>query len=566
MGQTITPEKKDLVDNKDAAKKADSAAKKVATTAKKMADAEKRGIPLWRAPVSAKPLPKDATIVERFPLVEPYLSIAIMQEPGKNSYTYGIDEVRLTPEAAEIYSNIIDILQYELKAPRGGVSPHEYFEDAAGKIIEKYRLRMKDVSISWPTILYFAERDMVGFGPIDPFMKDPNIEDISVDGLNKPVYIWHRKYESLETNLHFEDEKDLDDTISRLVHLAGKHISTAYPVVDATLPGRHRLAATFKREVTPYGGTLTIRKFREDPVTVIDLLDYGTLDHRIAAYAWLLMEHRASSLIVGATASGKTTFLNAILSMTRPSYKIITIEEVQEINLPNDNWIAMTSRPSYGLSSERVGEISLFDLVKSAMRMRPDILVLGEVRGEEAYVLFQAISTGHGGMSTLHAEEVSSAMQRLTSKPMDVAPAYISFLDLVFLVRRVAIPARKGRMTFGRRVLAVDEVSQFGQYLRMFEWDPMTDTHTMVQPDFSKSVKIGKLAKTVGKNTAELTEEIKRRELILKWMQMEGIRNYRKVGAIFEQYYRTPQEIYKQAEAAMPRIKEAKHHEVPARN
>jgi len=137
MGQTITPEKKDLVDNKDAAKKADSAAKKVATTAKKMADAEKRGIPLWRAPVSAKPLPKDATIVERFPLVEPYLSIAIMQEPGKNSYTYGIDEVRLTPEAAEIYSNIIDILQYELKAPRGGVSPHEYFEDAAGKIIEK---------------------------------------------------------------------------------------------------------------------------------------------------------------------------------------------------------------------------------------------------------------------------------------------------------------------------------------------------------------------------------------------------------------------------------------------
>ena len=182
------------------------------------------------------------------------------------------------------------------------------------------------------------------------------------------------------------------------------------------------------------------------PFTIIDLINSGVLDYNIAAYAWLLIENRFTAVVVGATASGKTTFLNALLSMVNPNSKIVTIEEVQEINIHHVNWAALVSRLSYGLSETNIGEVTLFNLVKTAMRMRPDIMVVGEVRGEEAYALFQAISTGHGGLATLHAEDAASAIQRLTSKPMDVAPSYISFLDLIFSVRRVAIQTQEIRV------------------------------------------------------------------------------------------------------------------------
>ncbi len=206
----------------------------------------------------------------------------------------------------------------------------------------------------------------------------------------------------------------------------------------------------------------------------------------------------------------------------------------------------MLSRPSYGLSAEKIGEVSLFDLVKAAMRMRPDMLAVGEIRGEEAYVLFQAISTGHGGICTLHAEEVTSAMQRLTSKPMDVAPAYIAYLDLVFLVRRVSLPVKDGgKQKFVRRLLAVDEVIKFGEYVRMFEWNPNEDTHVLNKDGFRASFKIKRLAKDLGKKIDDLVKELDRRTLVLKWLQEQGIREHRKLAVIFEQYNYDPEMVMK---------------------
>jgi len=495
-----------------------------------------------KGPLTPRPIPRDLEFIEEYWIKEPFLKVRIGRDAHRKILIYGIDEVVLTPQEINIYGRIVETLQYELKLPRTSVDPRMYFEENAARIVERYKMDVGETpNISWAKTLYFAERDMVGFSAIDVLMRDTTIEDISIDGVSKPVFLWHRKYESMETNLFFDNDQDLDDMISRLVHLGGKHISTAYPIVDGTLPGRHRLAATFRREVTPYGGTVTIRKFREDPVTIVDLLNYGTIDHRISAYAWLLMEHRASTIIVGSTASGKTTFLNAMLSMLRPASKIITIEEVQEINIPHENWISMLSRPSYGLSAEKIGEVSLFDLVKAAMRMRPDMLAVGEIRGEEAYVLFQAISTGHGGICTLHAEEVTSAMQRLTSKPMDVAPAYIAYLDLVFLVRRVALPAKEGgQQKYVRRLLAVDEVVKFGEYVRMFEWNPNTDTHTLNKDGFRASFKIKRLAKDLGKKIDDLVGELEKRVSVLKWLQEQGVRDHKKLAIVFEQYHHDP--------------------------
>jgi len=497
-------------------------------------------------------------IIERYPIREPIIYISVARDE-LGSPIYLIEEPPLTPEEIVIYAQLMDVLQYELKAPYDGTStdPKQYFDEQAKKIITKYALSMGITpNVTWNKVYYYITRDMVGFGALEAIMSDPNIEDISIDGVDKDVYVWHKKHESLRTNLVFKTEKSLDDTIIRLVHMAGKHISTAYPIVDATLPGRHRLVATFRKEVSRYGSTVTIRKFREDPFTVIDLLNFKTLNHEIAAYSWLLMEHNVSSIIVGSTASGKTTLLNSLVSMTRPSSKLVTIEETQEINIHHQNWVPLISRLGYGAGSEKIGEVSLFDLVRASMRMRPDILIVGEVRGEEAYVLFQAISTGHGGMCTLHADDVESAIQRLTSKPMDVAPIHIRFLDLIFVVRNTAITDPETKKTHkSRRVLAVTEIMDYNKYNRIFEWDPSTDKHFLTKGTFQHSEKLKTISKDTGKSMDELIEEIKRRELILQWLQKKDIRNFRELGRVFEKYQEKRSEFFAEIKGELDLMK-----------
>ncbi|MDG6976054.1 MAG: type II/IV secretion system ATPase subunit, partial [Nitrososphaerota archaeon] len=398
---------------------------------------------------------------------------------------------------------------------------------------------------SWPKINYFAERDLVGFGVIDGVMRDTQIEDITVDGVGRPLFIFHRRYDSIETNLNFLHDEELDNIIARLAHMAGKHVSTAFPIVQGTLPGRHRLAATYRREISPYGGTLTIRKFREDPLTLVDLLNARVIDQKMAAYFWLMMENKATSLIVGSTGSGKTTLLNALLTLTRTNSKIVTIEEVQEVNIPHFNWTALLARENYGTTGETSSQVNLFDLVKAAMRMRPDIIVVGEVRGDEAYVLFQAISTGHGGMCSLHADDVESAIQRLTSKPMDVPPAFIPFLDLTFTVRRISVPNPGGGFRAVRRIVSVDEVTKVGEYFNVFRWNPSTDTFKA--SELRSSPKLTKLAKDQGVQLAGIIEELNKRAVVLRWLQERGIRNFREVSAVLEDYSARPAPVFQKA-------------------
>ncbi len=494
-------------------------------------------------PMVGKIMPKNFEVLERYALTPPFAYAVIAEDTSLKLPYYFIDELELTQNEKVLYNNIISVLQTELKAPRDDVDPKKYFAEQARIIADRYKLtQQKSVQVSWAKILYYAERDLVGFGGIDALMRDPNIEDVSVDGAGKGVFVFHRRYESIETNLTFTNEQRLDDMIVRLVHMSGKHVSTAFPIVDATLPGGHRLAATFRREVSPQGSTMTIRKFRKNPITIIDLINFGVLDYTIAAYAWLLIENRFTAVVVGATASGKTTFLNALLSMINPNSKIVTIEEVQEVNIHHVNWAPLISRLSYGLSENSVGEVTLFNLVKAAMRMRPDIMVVGEVRGEEAYALFQAISTGHGGLATLHAEDAGSAIQRLTSKPMDVAPSYLSFLDLTFSVRRVAIPdpANPGNPRIVRRVISVDEIIDSTKWVQSFVWDPSKDKFYQY---LDKSVKLRKLAKDYGKSMSDIMKEIANRIQVLQWLRSRNIRNYIEISTVFSQYHADPQGV-----------------------
>jgi flagellar protein FlaI len=465
---------------------------------------------------------------------------------------YILDELQLDPLEKGVYDRILDILLAEIESPKEEIAdPRKFFAEEAKKIVDKYRISLGWLpDVSWYKILYHAERDLVGFGKIDPLMRDPNIEDISCDGVEKPVYVWHRKYESIETNLKFHSDETLDNTVVKLVHMAGKHVSTAFPIVDASLPGKHRLAVCYRREITPFGTAFTIRKFREDPYSVIDLINIGTFSEEMAAYFWVGLENRSSIMVLGGTAAGKTTALNALACLIKPGSKIITIEETAELNLPHDNWVSLISRQSYGLGGSGVGEVALFDLVKTSMRHRPDIMIVGEVRGQEAYVLFQALATGHGGMCTMHAENLDSAVKRLTSKPMDISPAYIPLMNIVLSIQRVHL-IKNGEKKAFRRVLNVNEIVDYENYRTPIKWLPAQDIHESM---FGKSVLLSSISQRTGLAKEDIIKEIERRKDVLHWMREKNIRSYKEVADIIGEYYARPRLIYKKISAELEAI------------
>ncbi|MGQ9565237.1 MAG: type II/IV secretion system ATPase subunit [Candidatus Bathyarchaeales archaeon] len=499
-------------------------------------------ITLVPPPAPPKPVPRGFKIVERYPLYEPFVHVAIVQNPSTGEFKYILDELQLDELERNIYNRILDILLSEIESPKEEITdPRKFFANEARNIVDKYRISLGWLpDVSWYKILYHAERDLVGFGKIDPLMRDPNIEDVSCDGVEKPVYVWHRKYESIESNLRFSNDDELDNTVVKLVHMAGKHVSSAFPIVDASLPGKHRLAVCYRREVTPFGTAFTIRKFREDPYSMIDLINLGTFNEEMAAYFWLCLENHASIMVLGGTAAGKTTALNSLACLIKPGSKIITIEETAELNLPHENWVSLIARRSYGLGENLTGEVTLFDLVKTSMRHRPDVLIVGEVRGNEAYVLFQALATGHGGMCTMHAENLDSAVKRLTSKPMDIAPSYIPLMNIVLSVQRVQLQ-KQGERRVNRRVLSVDEIAAYEEYRNTFKWKAAEDQH---QPFLDNSIMLSNISERVGYSKKQLIKEIERRRNILHWMREQNIRSYKDVAAIISEYCIRPKEFY----------------------
>jgi flagellar protein FlaI len=493
-------------------------------------------------PPPPKPVPRGFKVVDKYPLYEPFAHVAIVQNPKIGEYKYILDELQLDPLERSVYNRILEILLAEIESPKEEIlDPRRFFAEEAKKIVDKYRISLGWLpDVSWYKILYHAERDLVGFGRIDSLMRDPNIEDISCDGVNKPVYIWHRNYESLETNLEFENDEELDNVVVKLVHMSGKHVSSAFPIVDASLPGKHRLAVCYRREVTPFGTAFSIRKFREDPYSIIDLINLGTFSEEMAAYLWLCLENRASLMVLGGTAAGKTTALNALTCLIKPGSKIITIEETAELNLPHENWVSLIARQSYGLGGSTVGEVTLFDLVRTSMRHRPDVLIVGEVRGQEAYVLFQALATGHGGMCTMHAENLDSAVKRLTSKPMDIAPAYIPLMNIVLSIQRVHLLKGVEKKAY-RRVMNVNEIADYEDYRCVLKWHPTKDEYLQA---FDKSMMLSAISERVGASKKELLAEIGRRKDILHWMRERNVRSYKDVAAIIAEYYARPKQIY----------------------
>lgn len=483
------------------------------------------------------PLAKGKTI-EAYILNRPFAYAKIMKEPYRGNITYAVKEPQLNEaETAalarlkRILNEVLDLKPSEMNSKEAATA---YLKSRSAQILDSYRFKLPQQSKD--KILYYTVRDNLGFGTIDALMHDPMIEDISCDGVNVPLYIWHRKYESIPTNVRFKTAEELDTLALRLAYMCGSHVSIAQPLLDATLPNGSRINLTFGSEVTRRGSTFTIRKFKLDPFTVSDLITFGTLSKEMAAYLWYAVENRISILVAGGIAAGKTTLLNCLSMFIKPDLKVVSIEDTPELNLPHENWIPAATRTVFGAGSESA-EITLFDLLKASLRQRPDYIIVGEIRGAEAYTLFQAVSTGHLGMSTIHAESVEAAVYRLESSPMNIPRTLIAGIDIILVQKRVELKGKPSRKTIAAsEIVGLDPRS--GEILtnEVYRWNPAEDVF-----DFTgRSYIVENIADRKGISVEEAEAEIHRRAQIIDWMFQNNIRNYKDVSDIIRSYAENP--------------------------
>jgi flagellar protein FlaI len=477
---------------------------------------------------------------EVYPLKEPHVFAAISTDPETLSSKYHVLEPILIPEEKvaleKIKSIMFEIIDVNLNSIGTREKAEEWLRDYVKKIVVGYKIKIGEGSLD--KIEYYLARDLIHYGKIDPLMHDHMIEDISCDGPETPIYIWHRKYESLPTNVVFENGNDLDPFTVRLAYLSGKHISIANPMLDASLTDGSRIQLTYAKEVTRKGSTFTIRRFRADPMTIIDLIDFNTLNSMMAAWFWLIIERKANVLVGGGTASGKTTCLNSLCAFIPTYDKIVTIEDTAEMNLPNENWISSIARIGFGSSG--AADITLFDLLKAAMRQRPDYVIVGEVRGTEAFTLFQAMATGHGGLSSIHCDAIASALNRLESEPMNIPRTLLTILDAIVLQSKVRLADRvTRRMKSVVEIVEMDPISKEIITNEVFRWDPKTDTF-----EFSgKSILLDKIMKDFGLSKQYVSRELERRSGLLEWMLRNKIRRVDKVGRMISNYYADPEGV-----------------------
>lgn len=386
-------------------------------------------------------------------------------------------------------------------------------------------------------LYYYLIRDFLGYDVIDGLLKDPNIEDITCDGSEVPVYVYHSSYGYLPTNVRFKDEVQLNSFVRRLVQKTGKNVSISSPLADSVLPDGSRLQASLGRFVTTNGPSFTIRKFKQIPLSPVDLIANGTASPEIFAYLWILTEYGANIMITGGTATGKTTFLNSILLFAPPEKKIVSIEDTKEINLYHENWLSTVTRGGFGRSDLEAGagEVDMFDLLVASLRHRPDYVVIGEVRGRETFTVFQAMSVGRYSYCTFHAEDVDSLVHRLESKPIEVPRTLISSLDAIVVLSSIESGGKNQRLVSSlSEINGLDQDTEEIIVNRLYKWDISSGDY---DTSFFSYV-LERIASRTGQDTEELEKELSTRAEILRELQKRGISRFDQLSSVVKRYHR----------------------------
>jgi len=473
----------------------------------------------------------------RAQVLDAYGNVRILKVKGEPVPIYEIKMPRLTEEEEEILKRIRERAITEIQVdPTAIADPEErrkVFMNAVRRMIKEAAPTFSEGRVEILTNLIV--QGMIGYERLDPLVRDDNLEEIMVIGTNRPVYVWHRRFNMCKTNILFKTDREILNIIERIARQVGRRIDQQSPLLDARLPDGSRVNATIP-PISLDGPTITIRKFKKDPLTIIDLIKYGTMNTEIAAFLWILVDglgvKPANVLVSGGTGSGKTTTLNSLSLFIPPSERVITIEDTAELQLSVEHWIRLETRPP---NIEGKGEVTMDDLVKNTLRMRPDRIIVGEVRGPEARTMFTAMNTGHDGcMGTIHANSSRETITRLESPPMSVPRIMIPALDIILMQVRFH-SRKKGTI---RRITEIAEVAGIEgdnvQLNKLYKYDPAKDE---LIPTGVPSRVLNTLAHHTGLSIRELELEREKRRIILEWMVEKGIRSIQEVGYYIRQFY-----------------------------
>ena len=477
----------------------------------------------------------------RYMLIPPYVSVHIFQDKKQKELIYEIEEPLLNDkqkqELEKIEAAMLEMLNFNLVAENNPEELSEYIEQTARSTASEAGLTIDEESFK--KIFYYLYRDFVGLNEIEPLMRDYFIEDIECNGVNESIYIVHRVFRNLKTNIKFSDVEALASFVEKIAQKTGRYVSYASPLLDGSLPDGSRVNATYTKDVTSKGPTFTIRKFTKVPWTPIQLLSMNTVSPEMLAYFWLLMQYKMNVMIAGETSSGKTTMLNALAFFIPPESRVVSIEDTREINLPRENWLPSVART--GVSKTGPGEVDMFALLKNSFRQNPDYVIVGEVRGKEAFVLFQGMASGHASISTIHADSVDTVIKRLETPPIELSPTLVNTLDAVAIMTHAIVNKQQTRRL--REIMEVVNVTPEGVALTNtpFMWNAKDDKFY-----FKKDSKtLEKISVRYGLDKQELLKEFELRAKLLYELFRRKVFGFEDVQNIVNNYYKDPGAVLK---------------------
>ncbi len=491
-------------------------------------------------PIPNLPKLDDKTKIDvRYSLIQPFANAHIYWDSEIGELIYEIEEPLLDETELlairKLEDAMIELINVNVVTEKTNDKMMEYIDKTAKFLINELNLKIKGES--YERIFYYLYRDFVGLNEIEPLLRDYFIEDIECNGFNTPVYVVHRVYRNIKTNLKFKDMDKLGSFVEKLAQRSGKYVSYSEPLLDGSLPDGSRVNATYTQDITSRGPTFTIRKFTKVPWTPVQLIALNTLSPEMLAYFWMLIQYKSNIFIAGGTSSGKTTLLNAIAFFIPPESRVVSIEDTRELNLPRENWIPAVARVAIGKG--RVGEIDLFDLLKNSFRQNPNYVIVGEVRGKEAFVLFQGMASGHPSISTMHADSVDTLIKRLETPPIELSPTLVNSLDCVAIMTHAIAKNKETRRL--REIVEIMHVKDDGSALinTPFNWNAAQDLFY-----FKKESKVfEKISVRYGLSMQQLQQEFLKRTKLLYTLYQKKIFGFDEVRKIISDYYRNPQEI-----------------------
>ncbi|MFH0711684.1 MAG: type II/IV secretion system ATPase subunit [archaeon] len=481
-----------------------------------------------------------AKIDVRYMVIAPYVSIHIYWDERIREVVYEVEEPLLSDEDKKSLDRIEQAMREVVNVSMVGGDKSmagllDYVDKTARLIISELGISVEEES--YKNIFYYLYRNFIGLNEIEAMMQDYFIEDIECNGVGETVYIVHRVFRNIRTNVKFSDVDGLSNFVEKLAQKTGRYISYASPILDGSLPDGSRVNATYTQDITSKGPTFTIRKFTKTPWTPTQLLGFHTMSPEMLAYFWILLQYQSNMMIIGGTASGKTTLLNALAFFIPQENRVVSIEDTRELNLPRENWLPSVVRG--GISSAGIGEIDMFSLLRSSFRQNPDYVIVGEVRGKEASVLFQGMASGHASISTMHGDSVDSIIRRLETPPIDLSPMLVNGMDVMAIMTHAIVGGKETRRL--REIVEVIRVQPDGVALTNtpFSWNPADDKFY-----FKKDSKVfDKIANKFGIPRESLQAEFAIRTKLLYAFFQNKIFGYEDVQRVINEYSKNPEVV-----------------------